>query len=148
MSTLIQDKTEAFFEILSSDKKRWPDFYFQYVKDTPKAFKAYHSSLEFDEKDIEKRILSFERRELDTCFQNMGALGEYELISAKKLADGAADLGLDISKLRVYLVGALNYEPIFMADKETALVDVLPLYGMGFSNLPDLILEGFAKVGG
>ncbi len=139
MKSMFLDRSRDFFEILSFEKERWPDFYFEYVKNAPKAFSLYHEALGITNEEIRKRVLSFERRALDKCYQSISTLASYEYETARKVVSLAKERNLDLSKLKIYIVGALNFEATYRLSEYKVFVDVLALFKIGFSTLPELV---------
>ncbi len=143
MKSLFVDRSKDFFEILSFDKEKWPFFYFEYVKNAPKAFSIYHELIDVDEKKISERIFSFERRYVDSCYQSIQELAPYEYETARTIVKLSKKEKMDLSKVRVYIMGALRFGAIFKLDENSVFVDVLSLYDNGFSKLPKLIEAAF-----
>lgn len=145
MKSLFVDRSKDFFEILSFGKEKWPSFYFEYVKDAPRAFSIYHELIDVDEKKISERIFSFERRYVDSCYQSIRKLAPYEYETARAIVKLSKREKMDLSKTRVYIMGALQLGTIFKLDENSVFVDVLSLYDDGFSKLPKLIEDAFQK---
>ncbi len=141
MKRLFVDKSKDFFEILSLEKRNWSSFYFEYIKNAPKAFDLYHSLLGVNDSQIRSIISSMERRYLDRCYQSISDLKPYEYEAARALVKFSEKIVLDLSKIRVYIVGALNLGEIFKLDEYKIFIDVLSLYKIGFSKLPFLIVK-------
>jgi L-methionine (R)-S-oxide reductase len=135
------DRSKDFFEILAFEKEKWADFYFEYIKNAPSAFALYHNAIRLEEEQIRERLLSFERRYLDKCYQAISSLAPYEYETARKVVEIAKEKKLDLSRLRIYIVGALNFETIYKLDEDKIFVDVLSLFRVGFSELPKLVSE-------
>ncbi len=144
MKSLFVDKSKDFFEILSLEKRNWPSFYFEYIKNAPMAFKTYHSLLGVDRDKIVSLLTSMERRYLDKCYRSISNLKPYEYEAARFLINFSEKNSLDLSKVRVYIVGGLDLGEIFKLDEYRIFTDVLSLYKVGFSNLPFLIVKAFA----
>ncbi|WP_456400536.1 hypothetical protein [Mesoaciditoga sp.] len=143
MKSMFLDRSKDFFEILTFEKEKWPDFYFEYVKNAPAAFSIYHKKIGLNEEKIRDRLLSFERRFLDRCYQSISELAPYEYETARKVVRLAKEKSLDLSKLRIYIVGALNFEAAYKLDENRIFVDVLSLFKEGFSELPKLVIGKF-----
>lgn len=141
MKSMFFDRSKDFFEILYHGKEEWANFYFEYVKNAPHAFDAYHKALNVDRDKIEERVLTFERRYLDKCYQSISQLAPYEYDGARLVVEHARKEGWDLSKFRVYVVGALDFEPMYVLNNSELFVDVLSLFRFGFSKLPELIAE-------
>ncbi len=129
--------------MLSFDKAKWPAFYFEYVKNAPKAFSLYHKMINIDEKKIGERISSFERRYVDSCYQSIHALAPYEYGAARVIVKLSKGEKMDLSKVKVYIMGALRVGAIFSLDESSIFVDVLSLYDVGFSKLPEIVEDAF-----
>jgi len=142
---LFVDKSRDFFEILSLEKRNWPSFYFEYIKNAPMAFSLYHSLLCVDDSQITTIILSMERRYLDRCYQSISDLKPYEYEAARALVSFSEKNSLDLSKIQVYIVGALNLGEIFKLDECKIFIDVLSLHKIGFDKLPFLIVKAFER---
>ncbi len=143
MKSLFVDKSKDFFEMLSFDKGKWPSFYFEYIKNAPRAFSLYHELLNVDEKKISERMFSFERRYIDSCYQSIRELAPYKYEMAHTIVRISERKDMDLSKVRVYIMGALRFGAIFVLDKNSVFVDVLSLYDNGFSKLPKLVEYAF-----
>ncbi len=139
MKELLIDKSYDFFELLSKEKKEWFVFYFEYVKNAPYIFSEYHRINHINKAQIEKIILSFERRFLDKAFQSLGELGPYKYEVAKLIVDNSKSMNIEVSKTHIYIVGALDFDPIVMIDDENIMVDVLALYRLGFQHFSDIL---------
>lgn len=105
------------------------------------AFNLYHSLLGVDDSQIATIILSMKRRYLDQCYQSISDLKPYEYEAARVLVKFFEKKSLDLSKVRVYIVGALNLGAAFKLDAYKVFIDVLSLYKIGFSKLPFLIIK-------
>ncbi len=147
MKSMFLDRSKDFFEILYHEKGEWADFYFKYVKNAPHAFGAYHGILGMDVEKIKRRISTFERRTLDKCYQSILQLSPYEYESARLVVNYAKKDKLDLSKFRVYVVGALDFESVYVINKLELFVDVLALFRVGFSELPKLISQKLKEMG-
>ncbi len=141
MKDLLIDKSQDFFLILEREKSKWPDFYFEYVRNAPYIFSSYHHILNLDEDATRGRILSFERRFLDKAFQSLPEIGPYKYELARALVSKANDMNLSISNFHFYIVGGLDFAPVTVIDEKNTLVDVLALYRVGFENLKDLCVK-------
>ncbi len=143
MKSLFIDRSKDFFEILSIEKEKWPSFYFEYVKNAPRAFSLYHGLINVDERKISERISSFERRYIDSCYRSIQKLAPYEYETARVIVEISKRKTMDLSKVRIYIMGALRLGTIFVLDENSVFVDVLSLYDNGFSELPKLVKNAF-----
>ncbi len=143
MKSMFLDRSKDFFEILSFEKEKWPDFYFEYVKNAPAAFSLYHKKVGLNEEEIRDRLLSFERRFLDRCYQSISELAPYEYETARKVVQLSKEKNLDLSRIRIYVVGALNFDSAYKLDENRIFVDILSLFERGFSELPELVIGKF-----
>jgi len=141
MRELLIDKSKDFFKILEKEKKEWPAFYFEYVKNAPYIFSGYHKYLGLTDEKIAQRILSFERRFLDKVFQSIGELGLYKYEVARNMVSNSEFLKIDIPNTHLYIVGGLDFDPVIRIDDENMIIDVLSLYRAGFQNLTTLMMK-------
>ena len=141
MKSMFLDRSRDFFEILAFEKEKWADFYFEYIKNAPSAFALYHDAISLEEEQIRERLLSFERRYLDKCYQAISSLAPYEYETARRVVEIAKERDLDLPRLRIYIVGALNLKAIYKLNENKIFVDVLSLFKVGFSELPKLVSD-------
>lgn len=138
MKALLIDKSEDFFLILEKDKAQWPDFYFEYVKNAPYIFSAYHRIFDLNEEKIIKMISLFERRFVDKAFQSLPEISPYKYDLAKLVVSRANEFNLDLSNFHIYIVGGLDMNPVTIIDDKNTMIDVLALYRAGFQNMEPL----------
>ncbi len=141
MKSMFLDRSKDFFEILTFEKSKWADFYFEYIRNAPSAFSLYHKTIGLTDEKICERLLSFERRFLDKCYQSISSLAPYEYETARKVVELSKEKDLTLSKLKIYIVGALDFDAIYKLDENRIFIDVLALSKMGFSKLPELVIE-------
>ncbi|BBJ28853.1 hypothetical protein [Athalassotoga saccharophila] len=141
MKELLIDRSQDFFLVLERDKSNWPDFYFEYVKNAPYIFSKYHQIFGLDNQKISDHIRHFERRFVDKVFQNLSYLGPYKYEVARSFVSKSNELGLDPAGFHIYIVGALDIEPVIRIDENNMMIDVLSLFREGFENLEKLVFE-------
>lgn len=141
MKELLIDKSQDFFLILERDKSEWPNFYFEYVKNAPYVFSRYHQIFGLDDSKITERVKNFERRFLDKVFQSLSYLGPYKYEVARSIVSRSREFNLEPSDFHLYLVGALDIEPVMNIDNKNFIVDVLSLFRHGFENLESIVFD-------
>lgn len=141
MKGLLIDKSDDFFLILEKEKSEWPDFYFEYVKNAPYIFSAYHRIFNLNEEDIIKRLSFFERRFVDKVFQSLSQMGPYKYNLAKLMIARSDEFNLSPSDFHIYIVGGLDLDAMTIIDDKNLMIDVLALYRVGFQNIEELYLK-------